>query len=85
MPRPRTSPCSLEGVSTRLTVELVGDAQRAPDRHRTSAPQGEAAASVVFAVQQEAERAGWTREDAEGPLARDDVCPTCRITPVRSA
>jgi hypothetical protein len=65
-------------MSTRLTVELVCDARRAPGCYRTYAARGGAAPAVVLAVRREAERAGWTREAGTGPLLRDDVCPACR-------
>ena len=85
MSRLRAPPRSLEGMSTRLTVELVCDARRAPGCHGAYAARGEAVPSVVFAVRKEAESAGWTREDVRGELVRDDVCPACRATPARSA
>ncbi|HEX2514519.1 MAG TPA: hypothetical protein VH257_07410 [Chloroflexota bacterium] len=72
-------------MSTRLTVELVCDAQRAPGCHRAYAARGEAVPAVVFAVRKEAESAGWGREDSRGELVRDDVCPACRATPIQAA
>ena len=81
--RLRAPPRSLEGMSTRLTVELVCDAQRAPGCHRAYAARGEAVPAVVFAVRKEAESAGWGREDSRASSCGTTSAPPAGPPPSR--
>ena len=72
-------------MTLRLTVEWVCDARRARGCHGASAAQGDALATVVFAVEAEAQSVGWGKvRRAGGNIITDDVCPACRALAPRS-
>ena len=81
-PGPRAAPAppaapGIRGGSPPSPVELVCDVRRAPGCHGTSVARG-TPATVVFAVEQGAQSAGWGKVRRRSNIISDDVCPACR-------